>query len=152
MKPGTQKVIDFLEEILKGREALLPTMPYYHGCYVKEWDEVNYCGTVCCMEGAIPAIRPDLAKWVLNPWVLNPYNYAGVKTLDGEDFIPFRCGIPMDTELWRYLTSWEFDLDGTNLTLNNNLGLNATFPEVKAVWLDVIELLKRGELQEYVLE
>jgi len=64
-----EKAAAFLDEIREGVAKIIeqPGKGFDFSKYVKEFDKEHNCGTVACMEGWIPAIRPDLAQWKNSP-------------------------------------------------------------------------------------
>lgn len=125
------QIAQFLQEILDFVEEKDEIGGFDFSDYVKQWDKVHKCGTVCCMEGWLPAIFPDKVHW-------SEY----LVRINGEErsFYPSRVGIPLSHGIWITLTA-----EGTELNPS------ASFSEVKQLWEDIISEIKQGELDHEIL-
>lgn len=95
--------------------------------FITKWDTEHNCGTCCCIEGWLPVILPDQAKWIDN---------ISVRTKNGESFYPIRIGIPMTKRLWTKLT---IDPAGKD------------FEVVKKLWDNTIINIREGDLDQYLI-
>jgi hypothetical protein len=139
------KAAAFLDEIREGVAKIIqePGKRFDFSSYVSEWDDQHKCGTICCMVGWIPAIRPDLAKWDFIEGETKLY----VATHSGEVFLPLTVGVPIRTSLWVTIT-----LPGYQCIIKeDSLILSSTFPEVASLWQRTAERIRAGELDEFLI-
>ncbi len=129
---------DFLDEIRLGVGEILDTRKggFDFSAYISEWDETHTCGTICCMEGWIPAIRPDITRWCQTT------NSATVETINGQVFKPSCVGIPISSSLWRKLTT-----AGDYFCLRTD----STFEEVAVVWKRISDEIRQSVWDRYLI-
>jgi len=149
------KAAAFLDEIREGvaKKIQEPGKGFDFARYVMKWDKQHQCGTVCCMEGWVPAIRPDIATWAVahtfdDDELGAPYMACNIGHKSGyPGFRPHKAGIPISVSMWQALTlgGWQF-LIGEGL-----ISPNASFPDVAALWERVAARIRVGELDEHLL-
>lgn len=119
---------------------------YQHGWAIVTWDAANQRPLVAGIQGWLPAIRPDLAKWKEGK------NDHGEKTmitctLSGQEFWPSLAGIPIKKDLWSAIFGYKQYLIGEN-QLNTNV---KRFPMVNLLLMRIITRIRSGDLDHHLV-
>lgn len=131
MKPSEflQKHLDTVSKIEKERPGSVDMLRW-----VSAFDDLNNCGTVCCMEGWLPVTFPDRFKW-------HPQRQI-VFDLNGDSILSPHSDI--EPIIWSYLTGIRAFFDPIYDPLNKipdipEINAISSFPTVKEGWEKVIK-------------
>ena len=137
------QVVSFLDQLRKKLDEKFKKAKeeYAHGWAIEAWDKVNKRPLAAGIQGWLPEIRPDLAKWQMGK------NSKGEKAMitvthDGQEFWPSLAGIPIRKGLWVAIVGFkQFRIGEKQLNANVR-----RFPMVNLLLMRIITRVRKGDL------
>lgn len=160
MEQIREKAAAWLEYIMAEIEKRLqdPHNGFNMRKYVTVFDKEKNCGTICCIEGWLVSIYPDLLyhKPCFDDDPSCPNYTVMIRPsntyYNPKGFAPYRIGIPIRGTLWRYIT-----LPGmyVNCKLISKYGCifhDISFEGIKTKILRIAEDIRKAELDDYLFK
>jgi tetratricopeptide (TPR) repeat protein len=148
MQTTREKAASFLDKLRKHLDAKFKKAKegYQHGFEITSYDEKTQRPLVAGIQGWLPEIMPDLARWE------ETVNEEGGKTLDvctpdGQEFWPSLAGIPITDDLWLAIVGYKQYLIGES-PLNRNV---RRFPNVNLLLMRIIGDIRKGHLDNELI-
>lgn len=141
-----QKLHDFLIK--------LPEKKFDFSSYVTKTDDKG-CGTICCAAGWLPRVDPKNWKWVNINTALYSSMRLKIDSTDNAEF-DLRKYFGINENLYNNLFESSIMLDGSHrdniiTKLKQPLDRNATAKQVAKRIKSAIDLLKKDQLDEYLI-
>jgi tetratricopeptide (TPR) repeat protein len=148
MQSSREKAASFLDIVRKHLDAKFKIAKegYQHGFGIASYDEKTQRPLVAGIQGWLPEIMPELARWEETPDE-EGRKMLDVCTPDGQEFWPSLAGIPITDDLWLAIAGYKQYLIGES-PLNRNV---KRFPVVNLLIMRIIEDIRKGHLDNELI-
>lgn len=138
-----EKAASFVEEIRVGLLALYRAAKdsFLFQWEIEEWNGETKEPYVAGIQGWLPAIRPDLAKWV------EIDDQLEVHTHQGEEFWPSLVGIPIKKDLWKGIAAERRQYLLEEKQIHNVKNFELINPKLEKI----IQRIRTGHLDHYLV-